>query len=138
DARQAPQTGVNHLASLDLSDQRVAKLRLGLEGQQLETGSGTPHLTQQAVVESRPFGATRQQDRRQTLEDIHLLVLVQPACQPAPKNPPVDLVLDLIGELKPGGVDPPRLLNPVVVSWKSESRSQAEATQVEPPQFKTG
>src|SRR4029077_15112472 len=135
DPRQTPQTGVHHLGSLHLSDQRVAKLRLGLQRQQLETGSGAPHFAQKAVVKSRPFGAPRQQNRRQTLEDIHLLVLVQPARQPAPENPPVDLILDLIGVLKPGSVDPARLLNTIVVSWKSETWPQAEAAQVEPAQF---
>ena len=71
------------------------------------------------------FGPARQQHRRKPLENIDLLILVQSARDAAPKDPPIDLVLHLIGELKSAGVDAAGLLDAEIVAREIRSRDAA-------------
>jgi hypothetical protein len=61
--------------------------------------------------------------------------LFKPPAIATPKNPPIDLVLHLIGKLETGSVDAAGLLDAIVVAWKAEAGAQAKAAQIEPAQL---
>ena len=77
----------------------------------------------------------RQQRGRKPLEHVGLLILVQPAGDAAPENPPLDFVLHLIRELQARRIDAPRLLDAEIVARESEAGTQAEAAQIQPAQL---
>ncbi len=76
-----------------------------------------------------------QQNGREPLKDVGLLIAVEAARNAAAKNPPIDFALHLIAEGESGGVDAAGLLDAKVVARKTKPGSQAKARQVEPARF---
>ncbi len=131
--RQAPQRRLAHFARFDLRQQRIAELCFRLNRQIFQTRRRAPHLAQQTIVQPRrTLVSARQQVRREPLKNIVLLVFVHSSGYAAPEDPPVDLVLDLVGKRETGGVHAARLLDAKIVAGEAESGPQAKATQVEP------
>ena len=78
-----------------------------------------------------PCGATSLEDvwrqcqanePRILLVDIHLLVAIQPARDPSPKDPPLDLALHLIAVLQPRSKHTARLLDSEFIAGETEPR----------------
>ena len=115
---------------------QVAQFRLGVDRQQLEARRRAPHLAQQTGVYSWRLGRAGQQDGRNALEQIGLLIFIQPAGNAAPKNPPFDFVLHLIGERQASGVYAAGLFDTEIVAGEAEAGAQTEAAEIEPAYFK--
>src|SRR5262245_26094078 len=107
--------------------QHIAQLRLDRDRQQLQAGRRSPHFTQQALVHSGRLRPARKQSWRKPLKNVSLLILVQPAGDATPEDPPLDFVLNLIAEQQPARINSPSLLNTEVVARKSESGTQTES-----------
>ncbi len=133
--RHTPQPRLDEVSFDNARDQFIAQLRLGLNRQQFQTGRGAPHFTQQAGIDTRALCSSGQQCWRKPLEHIGLLISIQPARHASPENPPLDLVLHLVGELQAAGVDPPSLFDAKVVARKAKPGAKTEATQIQPARF---
>ena len=77
----------------------------------------------------------RQQNGREALEDIALLIAVQAAGDAAAEDPPIDFVLHLIAEGEPAGIDAASLFDAEIVAGKAEAGAQTKAREIEPARF---
>ena len=81
------------------------------------------------------FARPGNQERQQALHDVDLLIAIQAAGEASPEDPPIDLVLRLIAELRARRVDAPHLLDAVFVADIAEAGAQAEAAEIQPANF---
>ena len=74
----------------------------------------------------------------EALEQVGLLILVQPSSHAPAENPPLDFVLHLVGERQPFGIDAACLLDAEIVAGEAKAGAQAKAAQVQPCAFVFG
>ena len=136
-ARDAPQLALFVIACLDALNQRVAEFGFGAQRQQLQAGCGAPHLAQQRRVDAlRLLVASWQQETRQALVHIGLLVAIETSGDAAPEDPPIDFALHLVRIRDATRVEAARLFDAEIVARVAEARPQAESGQVEPANLK--
>ena len=84
------------------------------------------------------FLAADAERRDQALIKLLLLSGIQPAGDSPPQDEPLDLALNLFWKNQAGHVNLSRLRHAPIINCGAESRTQAEAEEVEPARFKPG